>query len=558
MRTIWFALLAMLTAQTVLPARNNLLDVASRRQVFIDGRLLEVSEGVELVVHQPIKTNQITIAPEHPWETTISGSSTVIKAGDVYHLWYSARAPKKRDPDTGEPMWNKGRFQSLAYARSQDGIHWEKPMLGLAEIFGSTENNIVLGYGAGGVKEGLIGTTVFLDPNAVAEERFRQLAYVRNPPALPASALHLFSSPDGIHWSLTRKSVIVFESKKHHLDSPNVIFWDDRIHKYAAYIRRNLRPPGSQGRAVARSESDHLERFMNAEVTPVVLAVDHLDPHHYDSREDRNVQVMDLYTNATVKYPWAQDAYYMFPSAYYHYHSRFLREFENDSVFDFESFWDKKGETMPREGQTAANTGPLDIRFAASRDGVDWHRYDRRAFVDLGMKGEFDSKSNYMILGLVPALNGREMYMYYSGSDQIHAWGFQPQSEAVRREGLGPVQNIRALSRLVLRRDGFISVRASYPGGQFTTPVLRFEGRELVLNVDTSALGTLRVEILDELANPLEGFRLADCDRIHTTNEMNRIVTWHRQSDLSRLAGKPIRLRFVMNDTDLYAFQFRQ
>ena len=139
-----------------------------------------------MVVHQPIKTNQITIAPEHPWETTISGSSTVIKAGDVYHLWYSARAPKKRDPDTGEPMWNKGRFQSLAYARSQDGIHWEKPMLGLAEIFGSKENNIVLGYGAGGVKEGLIGTTVFLDPNAVAEERFRQLAYVRNPPALPA------------------------------------------------------------------------------------------------------------------------------------------------------------------------------------------------------------------------------------------------------------------------------------------------------------------------------------------------------------------------------------
>ena len=213
---------------------------------------------------------------------------------------------------------------------------------------------------------------------------------------------------------------------------------------------------------------------------------------------------------------------------------------------------------MPREGQPGANVGTLDIRFAASRDGIDWHRYDRRAFVDLGMKGEFDSKTNYMILGLVPSLNGREMYMYYSGSDKVHAWWLEPQGEAVRREGLGPIQNIRALSRLVLRMDGFISVRASYTGGQFTTPVLKFEGRELVLNVDTSALGTLRVEILDEFNNPLEGFRLADSDRIHTTNEMNRTVTWHRQSDVSRLAGKPVRLRFVMNDTDLYAFQFRQ
>ena len=82
MREIGFALLATLAAQTALPAQSNPLDVASRRQVFIDGRFLEVSDGVELVVHQPVKTNELTIAPEHPWETVISGSSTVIKAGE--------------------------------------------------------------------------------------------------------------------------------------------------------------------------------------------------------------------------------------------------------------------------------------------------------------------------------------------------------------------------------------------------------------------------------------------------------------------------------------------
>ena len=79
----------------------------------------------------------------------------------------------------------------------------------------------------------------------------------------------------------------------------------------------------------------------------------------------------------------------------------------------------------------------------------------------------------------------------------------------------------------------------------------------MVLNVNTSAVGTLQVEILNELGNPIDGYRLQDCDRIHTTNEINRRVHWNGRSDLSRLAGQPVRLRFVMYDCDLYAFQFR-
>ena len=536
-------LFAVAVARSATGAELRPLEIGSRRQVFIDERFLGSAKGIELVVHPPTKTGELTIVPEHSWETSIYAYSTILKEEDTYHLWYDAVAPRKKPPDGGDAVWQGGMIRSLAYARSRDGIKWEKPMLGLAEIFGSRQNNVVLGYGAGGIKGGLHSTAVFIDPKAPSGEKFRMVAYVVEMPR----ALQVFSSPDGIQWKLTHKNAIVFESKEHHLDSQNLVFWDDRISRYVAYMRRNLRPAGSQGRVVARSESENLGHFMNAEVTPVVLAPDRLDPHYYDARENRYIPIIDFYTGPVVKYPWAEDAYYMFPSVYYSYHSRFHHEFKDEPVFDFQG-----------DGQSKANSGPLDVRLAASRDGIEWHRHDRRPFLELGMKGEIDSKSIYMVLGLVPALNEREMYLYYSASDRLHGYGYHPQSEILTRVGLGSAGNQpQALTRAVLRRDGFISVRAAYTGGEFTTPRLRFDGRELVLNVNTSAVGTVQVEILDQLGNPIEGYRLPDCDRIHTANEINRPVNWNGRSDVSRLVGQPVRLRFVMHATDLYAFQFR-
>jgi hypothetical protein len=39
-------------------------------------------------------------------------------------------------------------------------------------------------------------------------------------------------------------------------------------------------------------------------------------------------------------------------------------------------------------------------------------------------------------------------------------------------------------------------------------------------------------------------------------NRLAMPVRWKQGGDLSALAGKPIRLRFVMKDADLYALQF--
>jgi hypothetical protein len=39
--------------------------------------------------------------------------------------------------------WGEGRSR-LCYAISQDGLNWEKPILGLVEYHGSRDNNILL------------------------------------------------------------------------------------------------------------------------------------------------------------------------------------------------------------------------------------------------------------------------------------------------------------------------------------------------------------------------------------------------------------------------------
>ena len=92
-----------------------------------------------------------------------------------------------------------------------------------------------------------------------------------------------------------------------------MIFWDDRINKYVAYMRCNQHKPGYRGRSVARSESDHLGGFAEVQDAPIVLQPDSLDASLGGH------PCVDYYTSGAIKYPWAQDAYYMFPQAYFHY-----------------------------------------------------------------------------------------------------------------------------------------------------------------------------------------------------------------------------------------------
>ena len=110
--------------------------------------------------------------------------------------------------------------------------------------------------------------------------------------------------------------------------------------------------------------------------------------------------------------------------------------------------------------------------------------------------------------------------------------------------------------RYTLRTDGFVSVNAPHEQGEMVTKPLVFAGKELVINYSTSAGGRLRVEIQDKDSKPVSDFTFADCPDI-VGDEIEHVVKWKSGSDVSDLAGKPVRLRFMMKDADLFSLRFR-
>lgn len=501
------------------------MKIGMNRQLFIDDRFIRDQRNMNLVLHKPQKTNELNICSAGTSHVRIGGYSSVIYHSGKYMIWYPENDYR-----------NEGIYICVKLAVSDDGIVWELPELGIATEYRGRPNNVVLGYGAGGVSGGLGDGTcmVFLDPK---DGMFRMTArHGLNEP------LGLYSSKDGIRWKMELRTVLDdgrFSDNKgvFHLDSQNVIFWDDRINKYVAYVRKNYEKHG-QYRTIARGESSTLDGFPPVSEMPVVLSTDARD---YQIDTPEGIQpASDFYTNATIKYPWAEDAYFMFPNIYFKYDT-FLPEFKNDK---------------PR------NAGPIDIRFASGRDGVSWNRHDRKPFVGIGGKEDFDSYSLYMLNGLVPG-KGSNMYMYYMGTDLMHGWDRGDQYEErenriLKSTGFAPAGKISAISRLTLRKDGFISVSSDYRGGSFTTPVLTFEGNSLNLNIDTGAAGMVKVGFSDENGRPVPGFSTDDCLTIHTCNSIDKKVVWKNGSNLSSIEGKGIRMNIEMIDSDLYAFGFRR
>jgi len=53
----------------------------------------------------------------------------------------------------------------------------------------------------------------------------------------------------------------------------------------------------------------------------------------------------------------------------------------------------------------------------------------------------------------------------------------------------------------------------------------------------------------------IPGFSLSDCDPIKT-DSIRWVVSWKGNRSLTQLAGKPVCLKFEMQDAKLYALQF--
>ncbi|MEO6436578.1 MAG: hypothetical protein ABIP55_12575 [Tepidisphaeraceae bacterium] len=462
------------------------LAVGTSAQLFFDDQFIATSENVTITMNPPIKCGPV-LKPDQPWEDfRLTSYFTVVQDGDLARMYYSCFAVdqwnNKDDP------WNNHAF--LCYAESKDGLNWIKPDLGIVEYGGSKKNNIVL--------KSVVDGTVFIDPTASPERRYKLLHTI----GPHKGGLRVSYSADGKHFTTPDQPASPWTP-----DSQQNAFYDPDLKKYVAYLRA-FHDGGidAEKRSVARVVLDDIEKPWDAK-PQIVFSADDQDPSD-----------VDFYTNAAVKYPWADDAYFMFPAAYHHFEERY------------------------------GNDGLLDSSAAVSRDGIAWKRPDRGPYVSLGEKGEWDESFVMMGVGLIR--RGDKIFQYYNGIDIGHG-GTRKESK------LGAQGRTRWgwMGVTEQRLGGFYSADFAYAGGSLVTPPLVFGGNQLQLNVNTSSAGNAKVALLQPDGQPVPSYSIDDCDEI-MTNNVAHIVTWKEKADLAALSGKPLRLRIESRSTKLYGFQF--
>ena len=383
-----------------------------------------------------------------------------------------------------------------AYCESKDGIHWTKPAVDLFEFSGSKKNNIVW---AG---PGSHDFTPFKDANPNCKPDARYKAVARGKRDLMA-----YKSPDAIHWSLMQDEPIITGCA---FDTQNLAFWDTVRGEYRAYVRHF-----KEGRRdIMTATSKDFRKWTK----PVWL-------------EYPGAPKEQLYTNQVAPYYRAPHIFIGFPTRY------------------VERGWSPSMRALPElehrelraKGHLRYGTAITDGLLMTSRDGLTFKRWGE-AFIRPGIErpGQWKYGDNYIAWHVVETKSDlpgapNEMSLY-----------------ATEGYWTGKSSQLR---RYTLRIDGFVSINAPLRGGEMLTKPLVFKGSKLTLNFSTSAAGSIKVEVQDESGKPIPGYALADCDEVFG-DAIERPVSWKSGTDVTKLAGKPVRLRFVLKDADLYALRF--
>jgi hypothetical protein len=488
---------------------EDMRDIGSRLELFIDDWLIERMEGAELRLQHPVPQEVVMVYDTrgtlgrlaHPWEGNVSAMRSVFKDDDLYKMYYrGANWTDERGYSTHEVA---------CYAESGDGIDWVRPELGLYEFESKgpaqdaacyraenpkSRNNIVWGRRLEGAF-----WKAFKDPNPQAPPEGRYKAYG----GMDKHGFFGLLSPDGIHWTRIEKPLIPDELNT---DWDLSAFWSPVDKKYHAYLRywdggtgsHSVRDGYRSVRHMTSEDSIHWSRW---------------EPIRYDGPPDEFVQIYD-----NIIQPYGRAPHILIGTP-----KRFTPE-------------RKKKADHPIPGLS-------DIGLLTSRDGINF-RFWPEAFCRPGPDPlNWIERNLYPCTGMLQTGPG-ELSMYWLEHYRTHLPQVEPGAEGNR------------LRRGTLRLDGFVSVNAPYAGGEFTTKPLTFEGRELVLNYATSAMGGVRVEIQREDGTPIEAHSLEKCGDIFG-DEIEHVVVWEGDEELKKLEGTPVRLRFVLKDADLYSLRFR-
>ena len=195
--------------------------------LLIDDQSLVKSHNLTRRVNQATKRPQPVMTLDAPWDTDrdLLNIVTIIYDEDerIYKMWYTLMRWQGETSDGP---------RGVAYATSEDGVHWKKPVLGLIEDNGSRENNLVIPF----MRQ--FAYSIIKDPSDVPARRYKMIFDAFGEESLWArhhSALNLAYSHDGLHWERPQHVNPVLRGIS---DDNFTLFYDGDRRKYVLITRR--------------------------------------------------------------------------------------------------------------------------------------------------------------------------------------------------------------------------------------------------------------------------------------------------------------------------------
>lgn len=508
---------AVLRARPLRAVEPEPVTIGTGPQLFLDHWLVDRTSGLQRTLHQPDKKGLIQEADGRPWQ--YGGARSVVRdAQQRFHMyyrlcWYDEELMRARKDSPVE-----GIRTLDGYATSDDGIRWQKPVLGLVDAPTGFRPTPPAKW-----KRGL-----FLEPGGWSKQNnfgcpIRSVLDLGLYGGVCDPARHYLIVADGLYFAAEMPDV-VRDRAWHGKLAPivggkgprgGIIGWDKDAGRWLA-VGQSAGWQGSKlGRAIARWISTDLKSWSDQEIVLPVAG-------------DESRRADD----------WIE-----------YYHMGGYRV--GDAWLGLLSIFHSDRSSPRYQHPTMANVwmkGTTDVRLMLSRDaGRTWQRVaDTQVWLPHHAEDSGYDRCAYFCA--LPVRVGDELWFYYWAHDGDHAGIFKDKTPFYKDR-----MPIERTALATLRADGYVSLDAGKEGGRLLTRPLRLPGTRMTVNL-AAPQGQLRVELQDASGKPIPGFTMTDSIPVQGDG-VALPVRWRDRESIALPTGRPVRVCFELTKGSWYGFQ---
>jgi len=487
-----------------------------KKYVFVDNEIIQSATNLKRKVNQATVLPDPVIRMDAPWDSPrdMFNYMNVIydESEKLFKMWYCVVDCQGQKWD-GQRKW--------AYATSTDGIKWEKPILGLHEVNGTTKNNYIF------PDSQAFFFSLIDDPSDIPERRYKMICMAQQlyegGQILDRVGYHvplsLGYSHDGLEWQFPRHVNPVMRGMS---DGGSVLFYDRDRRKYIMWTRRVPNVP----RDISQYESYDLVNWEDC--GRVMVAGDELDPPEmFNLQSMTPLQYGDMYLGligAQYSLPFAES---------YESHNKPPDNFKNDSL------------------------GRIEVQLSWCRDGRTWHRpHDRSPVIPSGVKcGGREIPLIFPQVNAPPVKDG-DTYIFATAVSYRHCH-WDAQEQYARDKGDVRNQSVGMLAKMP--EDHWVSLDAGEEEGVLLTKEIGLPQR-LLVNADIQAGGFIAVEYITPYRQTVDGFSRSECIPVTTSGKAQEI-RWRSGKNGWELNEKylgGVFIRLFIKNAKLYSLIWEQ